>query len=106
MNDEDSDWISFDEAASYVEVAKGCYREKAIDLLRQAADGPKLKSRTITNSSPRWIKSVVAGNERFYSDGGQRNRTLPQGRTCALRIQINATEDRIRRNFRWYPPGD
>ena len=72
MNDEDSDWISLDEAASYVEVTKGCYREKAIDLLRQAADGLKLKSRTITNSPPRWNVSVVAGNERFHSDGRQR----------------------------------
>jgi hypothetical protein len=72
MNDDASDWMSVDEAATYVEATVGCYREKAIDLLRQAADGLKVKSRTV-NSSPRWIvDSDIAGNEIFYSDHGKR----------------------------------
>lgn len=70
MNDEDSDWISLDEAASYVEAAKGCYQQKAIDLLRQAADGLKLKTRT--SPSRRWIVSVVAGETRYHADDGKR----------------------------------
>ena len=68
MNDEDSDWIPLDEATTYVEVTKKCYREKAIDLLREAADGLKLKSRTV-NPSPRWIECHIAGEKVFYSDG-------------------------------------
>ena len=71
MNDEDSDWNPLDEATTYVEVTKKCYREKAIDLLREAADGLKLKSRPV-NPSPRWIECHIAGEKVFYSDGGQR----------------------------------
>jgi hypothetical protein len=71
MNDDDSDWMSLDEAATYVEATTKCYREKAIDLLRQAASGLKLKSRTV-NSSPRWVVSVIDGKEVFHSDEGKR----------------------------------
>jgi hypothetical protein len=69
MNDED--WISLDEAAAYVEVTKKCYREKAIDLLRQAADDLKLKSRTVS-SSPRWVVSHIAGQKAYHLGDGQR----------------------------------
>jgi hypothetical protein len=72
MNDHDSDWISLGEAATYVEATMKCYRDKATDLLRQAADDLKLKSRTVTSSSPRWVVSDIGGEERFYSDGGKR----------------------------------
>jgi hypothetical protein len=71
MIDEDSDWISLDAAVAHVEATQQCYREKAIDLVRQAADNLKLKSRTVV-SSPKWIVSYKAGKEIFHSDGGQR----------------------------------
>jgi hypothetical protein len=72
MIDEDSDWISLDDAVTYVAARLHCYRVKALDLVHQAADNLKLKSRTTTNSSPTWIVSVVAGEERIHSDGGTR----------------------------------
>ena len=72
MIDEDTDWISLEDAVTYVAARLPCYREKALDLVQQAADNLTLKSRTTTNSSPRWIVSVVAGEERFHSDGGTR----------------------------------
>jgi hypothetical protein len=72
MNDHDSDWISLGEAATLVEATMKCYRDKAIDLLRQAADDLKLKSRTVTSSSPRWVVSDISGEERIYSDWGKR----------------------------------
>jgi hypothetical protein len=71
MIDEDSDWISVEDAVTYVEVTQQCYREKAAELVRQAADNLKLKSRTV-NSPPRWIVSEEAGEERSYSDHGKR----------------------------------
>jgi hypothetical protein len=70
MIDEDSDWISRDAAVSYVQATQQCYREKAVDLVRQAANNLKLRSRTV-NSSPRWIVSDIAGQEIFHSDGGK-----------------------------------
>ena len=71
MIDEDSDWISFEDAVAYVEATQQCYREKAVELVRQAAENLKLKSKTV-NSSPRWIVSNIAGQEIFHSDGGNR----------------------------------
>jgi hypothetical protein len=44
MIDEDSDWISLDAAVAYVEATQQCYREKAVDLLRQAANNLKLRA--------------------------------------------------------------
>ena len=55
MVDEESDWISLEDAVTYVEETQQCYREKADELVRQAVDNLKLKSRTV-NSSPRWIE--------------------------------------------------
>jgi hypothetical protein len=71
MNDHDSDWISLYEAATYVAATMKCHRDKAIDLLRQAAVNLKLKSRTVT-SSPKWVVSEFGGKEVFYSDWGKR----------------------------------
>jgi hypothetical protein len=71
MNDHDSDWISLYEAATYVEATIKCYRDKAVDLLRQRADDFKLESRTVT-SSPKWVVSDIGGKEVFHSDGGKR----------------------------------
>jgi len=100
MNDEDSDWISLDEAAAHVEATKKCYREKAIDLLRQAADGLKLKSRTV-NSSPRWVH--IAGEKAFHSDGGQRIElyrkdvlALCESKSTPPKIRSGAISDGIR----------
>jgi hypothetical protein len=70
-NDHDSDWISPYEAATYVAATMKCHRDKAIDLLRQAAVNLKLKSRTVT-SSPKWVVSEFGGKEVFYSDWGKR----------------------------------
>ena len=71
MIDKDSDWISRDAAVAHVEATQQCYREKAVDLVRQAVDNLKLRSRTV-NSPPGWLVSNIAGVERFHSDFGKR----------------------------------
>jgi hypothetical protein len=71
MIDEDSDWISHYAAVDHVEATQECYREKAVDLVRQAVDNLKLRSRTV-KSSPRWLVSDIAGVEVFHSDFGKR----------------------------------
>jgi|SRR5208282_2205942 len=71
MIDEDSDWISFEDAVAYVEATQQCHREKAVELVRQPASDLKLRSRTV-ESSPRWIESVIAGVKVYHSDFGKR----------------------------------
>jgi hypothetical protein len=71
MIDEESDWISFEDAVTHVEATQQCYRGKAVELVRQAATDLKLGSRTVA-SSPRWIESVIAGAKVYHSDFGQR----------------------------------
>ena len=71
MIDEDLDWISHYAAVDHVEATQQCYREKAVDLVRQAVDNLKLRSRTV-KSSPRWLVSDIAGVEVFHSDFGKR----------------------------------
>jgi len=66
MTDEDSDWISLDDAVSHVEATLHCYREKALDVVKQAADDLKLKTRTVTNRSPGFIESFVGGERIFH----------------------------------------
>jgi hypothetical protein len=75
MIDEESDWISVEDAVSLVETTLQCYRERASDILRQAVDNLRVKSRTV-NSSPRWIVSEVAGAEVYHSDHGKRVEVL------------------------------
>lgn len=70
MIDKDSDWISVDAAVAYVEATQQCYREKAIDLVRQAAENLKLRSRTVPSSG--WAVSNIAGVDVYHSDGGKR----------------------------------
>ena len=43
MIDEDSDWMSFHEAVTYVEVTLHCYRGMARQLLRKAVNNMKVK---------------------------------------------------------------
>jgi hypothetical protein len=71
MIDKESDWISLDTAVAHVEAKLECYHEKAVDLVRQAVNNLKVKSKTV-NSSPTWNVSVIAGQEIFHSDGGNR----------------------------------
>jgi hypothetical protein len=71
MIDKESDWISLDTAVAYVEATLQCYHEKSVDLVRQAVNNLKVKSKTV-NSLPRWIVSNIAGQEIFHSDGGKR----------------------------------
>jgi hypothetical protein len=71
MIDEASDWISVDAAVALVETTLHCHREKAVDLVRQAVNNLKVKSRTV-NSTAEWVVLEVAGEEVFYSDRGQR----------------------------------
>ncbi len=70
MIDEDSDWISRDAAVAYVQATLHCYREKALELVRKAVNNLKVKSRTV-HSSPKWLVSVIAGQEAFHSDLGE-----------------------------------
>ena len=76
MVDEESDWISLEDAVTYVEETQQCYREKADELVRQAVDNLKLKSRTV-NSSPRWIEDGWSRSILFGSR--HKNRSLAQG---------------------------
>ena len=71
MIDTNSDWISLNDAATHVAERLPCYRDHAFELVLRAARDLRLKSRTI-NGPPRWIVSVVAGEERFHSDSGAR----------------------------------
>jgi hypothetical protein len=71
MMDKDSDWISLDAAVAHVEATQQCYREKAVELVKQAAYNLKLKSRTV-DSSPKWIVSDIAGSKAYHLDGGRR----------------------------------
>ena len=71
MIDEDSDWISHDAAVAHVEATQQCYRDKAVELVRQAVNDLRLRSRT-ANSSPGWLVSNIAGREVFHSDFGER----------------------------------
>src|SRR5947209_7623787 len=72
MNDDDLDWMSYQETVTHVERTVGCYRQKAIDLVYEAADGLRLKTRTVY-SSPGWIVSEIApGRPVFHSDQGER----------------------------------
>jgi hypothetical protein len=91
MIDEESDWISVDAAVALVETALQSYRERAIDLLRQAVDNLRVKSRTV-NSSPQWIVSEVAGVEVYHSDHGKRVEVSRKGvvEVC-LELQRTAT---------------
>jgi hypothetical protein len=70
MIDEDSDWISLEAAVTYVEVMLQCYRENARELVRKAVKSTKVRSRTL-HSSPKWLVSVIAGQEVFHSDHGE-----------------------------------
>lgn len=63
--DDCSEWISFHDALAHVEATQKCYEALAIRLLQQAADGQKIRSRTI-QSSPKWVQSGA----HFYSDDG------------------------------------
>ena len=70
MINEDSDWISRDAAVAYVEATLNCYREKALELVRKAVNNLKVKSRTV-HSSPKWLVSVIDGQEALHSDHGE-----------------------------------
>jgi hypothetical protein len=72
MNDDDADWISVEDAVTHVATTQQCYREKALCLVKKAADNLKLKSRTTANSAPRWNMSEMAGAEVYHSGGGTR----------------------------------
>src|SRR5262249_49227757 len=67
--DDDSDWWPVDRAVAHVEQALHCYREKAVQLVRQAVDDLTLKSRT--NPEPRWYGLDVGEGEIFFSDRGK-----------------------------------
>ena len=66
MIDEDPDWISVYDAIAYVEATQQCHRGIAVDLVRQAVNNLKLKSRTA--NSPSWIEWHVSGEQRFVLD--------------------------------------
>jgi hypothetical protein len=70
MIDEDSDWISLEAAVTYAEVTLQCYRENARELVWKAVKSTKVRSRTL-HSSPKWLVSVIAGQEAFHSDHGE-----------------------------------
>jgi hypothetical protein len=69
--DEESDWLSVDAAVALVEATLQCYRERAVDLVRQAVNNLKVKSKTV-NSSLGWLVSDMAGMEVIHSDGGKK----------------------------------
>jgi hypothetical protein len=69
MAEHDPDWVPIDRAIAHVEKAQQCCREKAVNLVRQAADNLKLRSRT--NPKPIWYNVDLGGQEIFFSDRGR-----------------------------------
>jgi hypothetical protein len=70
MNDE-SDWMPHPAVIAHVEATQHCYRERAIVLVREAIDGLKVKSRTVSDS-PYYIESQLPGEgEIFFSSYGK-----------------------------------
>jgi hypothetical protein len=68
MVDEESDWISREAAIELVEATLHCYRERAINLVREAVDGLKVKSRTAPGP-PGWVSSHLPdGSEIIFVD--------------------------------------
>jgi hypothetical protein len=64
--DDCSDWMSFHDAVAHVEARQQCYEDLAIELLRQAAHGLKIRTRLV-QSSPRWVLS----GDKYYEDNAR-----------------------------------
>ena len=62
---ESSDWLSFHDTLAYVEATLECHEGLAITSLQQAAEGRKIRTRTV-RSSLRWVKS----GDKYSSDDG------------------------------------
>ena len=65
MIDDDSDWMSLEEAIADVQTAVGCHQERANKLLCQAEKDLKVGTRML--SSPTWLVTMIDGRE-VYSD--------------------------------------
>jgi hypothetical protein len=103
MIDEVSDWIPHPAAVDLVETTLQCYREKAVDLVRQAVTNLKVKSRSV--NSPMWLVSDMAGNEVIH--GGKsievcRNDVVEfclELQRAATRSSPRETKSALRRNI-------
>jgi hypothetical protein len=69
--DEEADWLELQDALDLIEGTLQCYRERAPELIRAAADGLEIRSRT-AQGPPRWRQEHVGGQEIFSSDDGKR----------------------------------
>lgn len=81
MVDEHPDWMELDEVVDLVEKTLKCYRQRAIDLVKEAADRLQIKSRTV-QGPPRLKGAYLGGKEILYSDYGKR---IELGREDVLR---------------------
>jgi len=69
MIDDGSDWMSFHDAVAYVEATQKCYQQRAIDLLRLAANDLKLRTRTV-DPPPGW-REITPGSKSFCQNQDQ-----------------------------------
>jgi hypothetical protein len=64
MAEHDPDWVPIDRAIAHVEKAQPCFREKAVNLVWQAAHSLKLRSRT--NPKPYGTMRILADRRYFF----------------------------------------
>jgi hypothetical protein len=69
MPGEVSDWMPLHAVIARVEVTRHCHRERATDLVQEAIDETKVRSRTV-RGPPQWLSSRFNGQDVFHSDGG------------------------------------
>ena len=67
--DDELDWMPLGGVIAHVEAAQHCYRERAIVLVREAIDGLKVQSRTVS-ASPYWIESHLPDGKEIFFDMG------------------------------------
>jgi hypothetical protein len=71
MADDESDWMPYPAVVAHVVATQHCYRERAVVLVREAIDGLRVKSRTVSGS-PYYTESQLPGGEEiFFSSYGK-----------------------------------
>jgi hypothetical protein len=70
MVDEEPDWMPLHEVIAHVEAIKECHRGKATQLVREAVDGLKVKSKTVLDSSVYRVWHLPGGEEAFSNGDG------------------------------------
>jgi hypothetical protein len=69
MVNQQLDWMPFYEAVAHIERVKRCYQEKAIELILDAVNSLKARSRTF-HGPPRLVSSHMGGAEILHEVRG------------------------------------